>query len=79
MNERWSIEVRHEEHVWTIVREYLSTHDIAYVEALPGLVDQVLHAHKPYPMSSDGHPTPVGHKAIADVVYAGLARGSTIK
>jgi len=53
---------------WDALRKSLQARGIAHVDALPALRAQVQQSLAPYPMSNDGHPNPVGHRAIAECV-----------
>ena len=53
---------------------FLAREDIKTIDALPALAARVKDGAQPYPWSSDGHPNPEGHRAIAEVALAELKR-----
>jgi hypothetical protein len=63
-----------EEAVKADIVQALRAKGIRFVDVAPALEAQV-ERHVPiYPPTSDGHPTPLGHRAIADAVHAALAK-----
>lgn len=66
--------VKREEELWKRTRAYLSSRSIPFVDGLPAL-RRSLHADRsPFPESTDGHPNPVGHEVIAELVAEEIRR-----
>jgi lysophospholipase L1-like esterase len=64
--------LRQEKAMWEATRDFLDSHGIRYVDTLPTLSQSLKRGKPPYQVSDDGHPNEMGHKAIADAVYAKL-------
>ncbi len=62
-----------EEVVLERIREFLVYHDIAYVDALDALRDYMSKGMQPYNITHDGHPSAIGHRAIAETVRDAVA------
>jgi lysophospholipase L1-like esterase len=58
----------------TELMQALAAKGIAFVDASPALEAEVARHTQIYPPTSDGHPTALGHKAIAKSVLAALKR-----
>jgi hypothetical protein len=65
VNDTYREMVRREQRVLDATRQALAARGIAYVEALPALRQCLRNGQQPYPIENDGHPTAVGHAAIA--------------
>ena len=61
-----------ETQMWKSVKDWLRTHDIAFVDVLDALQQGAQSGEQPYPMSWDGHPNAVGHQIIAATVRSKL-------
>ncbi|UCG16051.1 MAG: SGNH/GDSL hydrolase family protein [Phycisphaerales bacterium] len=66
--------IRFEERMWEDTKGYLDQQGIVYVDALPALRACVSGDSPAYPMSTDGHPTAAGHRAIAESLSRELSR-----
>jgi hypothetical protein len=62
--------LQQEEAIWTRMRQHLDDKGIPFVEVAPGLSRQLRQGGAVFPASSDGHPTTLGHDAIAQAVAA---------
>lgn len=57
--------VKHEEESRRIAKKFLTNNGIEYIDAMPVLRAQFDDGRQPYFVSQDGHPSSVGHEAIA--------------
>ena len=63
-----------EETVRSQAMDFLRSHGVPFVDALPALRESLVRGVQPYKESPDGHPNPAGHRVIADVVAKEMAR-----
>ncbi len=63
-----------EETVRSQAMDFLRSHGIPFVDALPALRESLARGVQPYKESPDGHPNPAGHRVIADVVAEEMER-----
>ena len=64
--------VQNETRVRTRLLAFLQEHGIPATDALPFLHGCLRHGEHPYPISRDGHPNAIGHRAIAQAVAGGM-------
>jgi lysophospholipase L1-like esterase len=64
--------IEYEELFWKKTRDFLENHGITFVDALPILRKCIASGSQPYPMSGDGHPNAIGHRAIAESVLSSI-------
>ena len=62
--------IDNEELFWCRTKAYLDIQGIDYIDSLPVLRDCLSSGAQPYRISKDGHPNPVGHHAIAELVLS---------
>ena len=62
-----------ESEMWSRTRSFLRGQSIEFIDATTALVSSFeAHGAQPYQISRDGHPSPSGHRAIAELVATGL-------
>jgi hypothetical protein len=66
--------VEKEEVLRSQTMDFLRSHGIPFVDALPALRESLAGGVQPHQESSDGHPNPAGHRIIAGVVAAEMER-----
>ncbi len=62
---------------WTLTKDFLARHGIAYLDTLSALQELLAAGIQPYQVSQDGHPNRHGHRAIAKLVAAHLGSPKT--
>ena len=68
-----------EELFWRRTKTYLENQGIDYIDSLPALRSCLSSGVQPYRISKDGHPNPVGHQAIAELVLSTLREHTDLK
>ena len=68
-SESYRILLNYEHQLWTHTRAFLEEHRIDYIDALPALRNLLSGGIQPYPVSHDGHPNRLGHRAIAELIH----------
>ncbi len=58
--------IESEEMLFRKMREFLQSHQVDFVDALPFLRKAFLLGEQPYPVNQDGHPNEIGHYMIAE-------------
>lgn len=66
--------IENEQRVLQKTKDFLSSHQIYFLDALPGLRESVRHDNQPYNMSTDGHLNSTGHRIVAELVLAGIRK-----
>ena len=64
--------IDNEELLWHRTKAYLKNQGIDYIDSLPVLRGCFQSGAQPYKITSDGHPNPIGHRAIAELVLSTL-------
>lgn len=64
---------------WNLLSCELETRSIRFVDCLPALRECIRSSRSPYSESSDGHPSPAGHEAIARLVLEALCRDGLMR
>ena len=64
----------HERRAMALVEAHLQERGIEFLDASAALRASLAAGAQPYPVSQDGHPNAIGHRAIAEAVAARLAR-----
>ncbi len=60
--------IKNEELVWEKTKEFLKNQKIYFIDTLPILRYSIKSGLQPYLISNNGHPNPIGHYAIANLV-----------
>jgi lysophospholipase L1-like esterase len=66
--------IENEESMWRKTKNFLRTHAILFIDALPTLRKNVQYGRQPYKWTSDGHPNSIGHRAIAQLVLSEIKK-----
>ncbi len=64
--------IDNEELLWRRTKAYLENQGIGYIDSLPVLRGCLCNGAQPYMITKDGHPNPIGHRAIAELVLSTL-------
>jgi len=64
--------IDNEELLWRRTKAYLKSQGIVYIDALPVLKGCFRSGAQPYKITIDGHPSPAGHRAVAELVLSTL-------
>jgi hypothetical protein len=72
LSEKYRTLVSNEERIWEDSKIYFQEHKIDYVYALPKLEAYIANGKNPYSPNVDGHPNPLGQRAIAEAVWEKL-------
>lgn len=63
-----------EEALFHDIKQYLSAHNILYIDLLPALRKSLEENKQPYQINDDGHPNEAGHLAMARAIYISINR-----
>jgi len=70
ISETYRALIANEELFWQESKRFFQDQDIYFVDALPALREAIRKGNQPYQISHDGHPNPLGHRVIAQLVLS---------
>ena len=66
--------IKNEELLWIKAKDFLRDQKIYFIDTLPVLRKCIQAGNQPYDISSNGHPNPIGHYAMAEFVFSEIKK-----